>query len=85
MAYNMSLFYTAEKHDCCTPDAGTKKFFNRDVHFGWDTIEEVYRTDLLRAKFGQSRRVPKLKYSYIVRDAWTRLNVKPAKIMQVCI
>lgn len=26
-----------------------------------------------------ARRVPDLKYSLIDRDAWTRLNVKPAK------
>lgn len=53
------------------------------IHFGWDTIEDVYRADMTRANYGLSRRVPKLKYSYIVRDAWTRLNVMPAKIMQV--
>lgn len=39
--------------------------------------------DMKRAKNGQTRKVPKLKYSYIVRDSWTRLNVLPAKIMQV--
>ena len=32
-----------------------------------------------------SRCVPGLKYTYIVRDSWTRLNVLPAKIMQVKI
>ena len=66
-------------------DGGTKHFVNSDgVHFGWESIEDVYRIDMMRAKNGKSRRVPKLKYSYIVRDAWTRLNVLPAKIMQVC-
>ena len=39
----------------------------------------------MKAKNGQTRRVPKLKYSYIVCDSWTRLNVLPAKIMQVCV
>lgn len=29
------------------------------------------------------RRIPKLLPSYIERDAWTKLNVAPAKIMQV--
>ena len=29
------------------------------------------------------RKVPKLLPSYIERDAWTKLNVAPAKIMQV--
>lgn len=39
--------------------------------------------DLCRAQSGLSRRVPGLKYCHIVRDSWTRLNVLPAKIMQV--
>ena len=64
-------------------DDGTKDFLNDEVHFGWDTIVDVYKADLLRAKYGQSRRVPKLQYSFVIRDAWTRLNVMPAKIMQV--
>ena len=67
-------------------DNGTKDFVSTSgTHFGWDTIEEVYRTDIKRAKYGESRRVPKLKYSYIARDSWIRLNVLPAKIMQVKI
>lgn len=44
---------------------------------------QVFKVDLKRAKSGLSRRVPGLKYSYIVRDSWTRLNVLPAKIIQV--
>ena len=65
-------------------NGGTKDFVNSEgIHFGWETIEEVYRMDMKRAKNGQTRKVPKLKYSYIVRDSWTRLNVLPAKIMQV--
>lgn len=64
-------------------DQGTKDFEIDNIFFGWDTIEAVYKSDLSRAKCGISRRVPDLKYSYIERDAWTRLNVKPAKIMQV--
>ena len=66
-------------------ESGTKDFVNNGVHFGWDTVEDVYRVDLMKAKNGQTRRVPKLKYSYIVRDSWTRLNVLPTKIMQVCV
>lgn len=65
-------------------DCGTKDFVNDScVHFGWATVEDVFRADLVRAKYGLSRRVPKLKYSYIYRDSWTRLNVFPANIMQV--
>ena len=65
-------------------NGGTKDFVNSaGIHFGWEKIEEVYRMDMKRAKNGQTRKVPKLKYSYIVRDSWTQLNVLPAKIMQV--
>lgn len=28
--------------------------------------------------------VPKLKEIHVIRDSWTKLNVIPAKIMQVC-
>ena len=64
-------------------EEGSKEFASEGVTFGWETIESVYRSDLARARHGISRRVPGLKYSHIVRDAWTRLNVLPAKIMQV--
>ena len=36
-----------------------------------------------RAENGLSRKVPGLKYAFVHRDNWTRLNVRPAKIMQV--
>lgn len=64
---------------------GTKAFHRSKTGFGWSSNESVYRSDLYRAQNGLSRRVPGLKYAYIVRDSWTRLNVLPAKIMQVKI
>ena len=64
-------------------DNGTKHFRQKGVYFGWDTIVRVYNGDLFRAKQGVSRCVPGLKYSHVVRDSWTRLNVLPAKIMQL--
>lgn len=64
-------------------DEGTKEFVYEDIVHGWETVEAVYKSDLLRANSGISRRVPNLKYAHIVRDPWTRLNVLPAKIMQV--
>ena len=33
---------------------------------------------------GLTRMVPKLKEIHIIRDAWMKLHVAPAKIMQVC-
>ena len=62
---------------------GTKNFMKNDTTFGWNTIVKIYNADLYRAKNGISRRVPGLKYSHVVRDNWTWLNVLPAKIMQV--
>ena len=65
-------------------DGGSKRFKCDGVTaFGWETIEAIYKSDLSRARRGISRRVPGLKYCHVVRDAWTRLNVLPAKIMQV--
>ncbi len=58
---------------------GTNYFNLGGVTFGWETIQRVYQSD---PKNGISRRVPGLKYAH-VRDSWTRLNVLPAKIMQV--
>ena len=62
---------------------GTKDFRINGVNFGWKSIVNVYESDLYRAQHGISRRVPGLKYAHVVRDSWTRLNVLPAKIMQV--
>ena len=63
---------------------GTKYFRINGVKFGWQTIVKVYESDPYRAQHCISRRVPGLKYAHVVRDDWTRLNVLPAKIMQVC-
>ena len=38
-------------------NGGTKDFVNSEgIHFGWETIEEVYRMDMKRAKNGQTRK-----------------------------
>lgn len=46
-------------------------------------MEDLYRRELGRMRANMLVRVPGLKESHIIRDSWTRLNVKPAKIMQV--
>ncbi len=57
----------------------------KDAHpFGWEVIEGLLDRELKRAQIGQMCRVPGLKENFVYRDSWTRLNVKPAKIMQVC-
>ena len=38
-----------------------------------------------RAEKGNNRKVPGLKYAFVYRDNWTRLNVRPAKLMQVLV
>ena len=64
--------------------AGKTKFFcNEGVTFGWDTIIRLWKREEERAERGLMSEVPKLKERYIKRDSWTRLNVAPAKIMQV--
>ena len=62
---------------------GAKDFTRNDHQFGWKTIEKVFAEDLERAENGLSRKVPGLKYAHVYRDNWTRLNVRPAKIIQV--
>ena len=61
----------------------TKNFVCNGVTFGWSTVEEMFEREMQRAQSGSLKRVPGLKESYVYRDIWTRLNVKPAKIMQV--
>lgn len=50
--------------------------------FGWKAIADLYEREVRRSEMNICRRVPKLKWEYIVRDSWTKLNVVPAKIMQ---
>ena len=63
--------------------AGTKSFSSEGVTFGWEAVKEVYQEDISRAQRNLARLVPWLKYAYIERDSWTKLNVRPSKIMQV--
>lgn len=62
---------------------GTKAFELDDVNFGWNSICSMYKRECDRVENGSTRMVPKLKEIHIIRDSWTKLNVTPAKIMQV--
>eukprot|EP00112_Aurelia_sp_Birch-Aquarium-sp1_P024791 Seg7991.1 transcript_id=Seg7991.1/GoldUCD/mRNA.D3Y31 product="hypothetical protein" protein_id=Seg7991.1/GoldUCD/D3Y31 len=42
----------------------------------------MWGRECARTERGEMRKVPKMLPSYIERDAWTKLNVAPAKIMQ---
>lgn len=56
---------------------------NDAIPFGWEAIEGMLKREVQRIQSGKLVRVPGLKESFVHRDTWTRLNVKPAKIMQV--
>ena len=63
---------------------GTKHFQRSGkCKFGWDTIDDLYKRELARVENNCARMVPRLKETHCLRDAWTKLNVLPAKIMQV--
>ena len=65
-------------------DGGTRKFQTSDgIRFGWQAIVDMYGRECLRRDGGHARMVPKLREIHIIRDSWTKLNVTPAKIMQV--
>ena len=59
---------------------GTRIFTYKGVRFGWSTIQDMYHREVQRRKSSQCSR---LKSNHVYRDAWTRLNVLPSKVMQV--
>jgi len=66
---------------------GGTKLFQRGKEkssFGWTSIVDMYNREVDRARKQCTRMVPRLKEVHVLRDAWTKLNVSPAKIMQVC-
>jgi hypothetical protein len=64
---------------------GTKSFMLDGVLFGWPAIVSLYEWECKRVSSGLTRMVPKLKEIHVIRDSWTKLNVAPAKIMQVSL
>ena len=64
---------------------GTKEFILDGTRFGWETIISMYQRECDRASKGLTRMVPKMKEVFVIRDSWTKLNVAPAKIMQVIV
>ena len=65
---------------------GTRILYIMVNGFGWEAIVDMYERETKRRNTGQCVCVQKLKANYIYRDAWTRLNVLPSKVMQViCI
>ena len=65
---------------------GSKQFCRNGTNFRWETIVNMWERDLARTDTkngGLLTQLPGMRERYIHRDSWTRLNVKPAKIMQV--
>ena len=52
------------------------------IPFGWQAISDLYSRECERRQKGLPRDVPGLRKNFVNRDAWTKLNVHPAKIMQ---
>lgn len=76
--------FVVKKHDQHTTDPGGKRRLLHDnTAFGWKAMVDVYDGDIARARQGLAREVRGLQKSYITRDSWTKLNVRPAKIMVV--
>ena len=65
-------------------EGGTRDFQDGNgITFGWKTIVDMFARECQRRDRGHARMVPKLLETHILRDSWTKLNVFPAKIMQV--
>ncbi len=65
-------------------EGGAKRLVTGNgIHFGWSVIVDMWEREVERRDMHHIRMVPELVKSYIERDAWTKLNVKPAKFMQV--
>lgn len=62
-------------------EGGTKQLQIASGNLTWNAIEGMWNRKVDRMQRNQIRRVPGLLKSYIDRDPWTKLNVKPAKIM----
>ncbi|XP_014679847.1 PREDICTED: uncharacterized protein LOC106819773 [Priapulus caudatus] len=54
----------------------------KQVPFGWKAIKDLYEREVDRRDKNRLRMVPGLQKSFVIRDSWTKLNVRPAKIMQ---
>ena len=65
--------------------AGSTKQFKcvKEAEFGGKAITDLYTCELVQVSKRQAKMVPLLREEHYLRDSWTKLNVLPAKIMQV--
>ena len=64
---------------------GSNAFEKDGIKLGWSSIEKMLQREVDRKKNDELQRVPGLKENFVYRDSWTKLNVKPSKIMQARI
>ena len=62
---------------------GTKNFTLDGQNFGWQAIIDMFERECQHVRDSNARMIPKLREAHIIRDSWIKLNVIPAKIMQV--
>ena len=80
--------FAAQKYDkypISSRQGGTKYFQFEGIQFGWQAIIDMYHRECERRNNGLAQMIPRLREVHVLRDAWTKLNVHPAKIMQVCL
>ena len=64
-------------------EGGTKSVLLGGITFGWKAVTMMYKRKCDRVGKNLTRMVPKLKEIHKIQDSWTKLNVAPAKNMQV--
>ena len=62
---------------------GTKNFELEGVTFGWASFASLHKGECERVRTGKTRMVPQLKEVHVIRHLWVRINVAPAKMLQV--
>ena len=63
--------------------SGGNKTLQNTEKFGWKAVTDLYARECQRWENGEASMVPKLREAYVLQDSWTKLNVVPAKIVQV--
>ncbi len=83
----MHNYPLAKKHGECSLlfSYGWDKKVSAGRQSGWEAIIGMYERECERRSTENARMVPKLREIHVLRDSWTKLNVSPAKFMQVWV
>ena len=69
---------------CASQEGGTRDFQDGNgITFGWKAIVDMFARECQRRDIGHARMVVTLLKTHTLRYSWMKLNVFPAKIMQV--